>query len=36
MPNNYGNEVPPKFELFADRLEITSAGGLPSVFDEGA
>jgi predicted HTH transcriptional regulator len=32
--NNYSNEVPPKFELFADRLEITSAGGLPSGFDE--
>ncbi len=32
--NNYGNEVPPKFELFADRLEITSAGGLPAGFDE--
>jgi predicted HTH transcriptional regulator len=27
--NEYSNEVPPKFELFADRLEITSAGGLP-------
>jgi ATP-dependent DNA helicase RecG len=26
--NNYSNEVPPKFELFADRLEITSAGGV--------
>ena len=32
--NNYSNEVPPKFELFTDRLEITSAGGLPSGFDE--
>ncbi|WP_333873712.1 RNA-binding domain-containing protein [Methylobacter sp.] len=32
--NNYSNEVPPKFELFDDRLEITSAGGLPSGFDE--
>jgi len=32
--NNYSNEVPPKFELFADRLEITSAGGLPAEFDE--
>ncbi|MDO8954945.1 MAG: putative DNA binding domain-containing protein [Gammaproteobacteria bacterium] len=32
--NNYSNEVPPKFELFSDRLEITSAGGLPSGFDE--
>lgn len=27
--NDYSNEVPPKFELFSDRLEITSAGGLP-------
>ncbi|MDP1772879.1 MAG: putative DNA binding domain-containing protein [Methylobacter sp.] len=32
--NNYSNEVPPKFELFDDHLEITSAGGLPSGFDE--
>ena len=32
--NNYSNEVPPKFELFADRLEITSAGGLPPGFDK--
>ena len=32
--NNYSNEVPPKFELFSDRLEITSAGGLPAGFDE--
>ncbi|MDA3860142.1 MAG: putative DNA binding domain-containing protein [Melioribacteraceae bacterium] len=30
--NNYFNEVPPKFELFDDRLEITSAGGLPPEF----
>jgi ATP-dependent DNA helicase RecG len=27
--NDYTHEVPPKFELFADRIEITSAGGLP-------
>jgi hypothetical protein len=26
--NDYSNEVPPKFEIFLDRLEITSAGGL--------
>ncbi|MEA2014024.1 MAG: ATP-binding protein [Thermodesulfobacteriota bacterium] len=32
--NNYSNEIPPKFELFPDRLEITSAGGLPAEFDE--
>jgi len=25
--NNYSNEVPPKFEIFDDRLEITSSGG---------
>jgi ATP-dependent DNA helicase RecG len=27
--NDYSHEVPPKFELFADRLEITSAGSIP-------
>lgn len=27
--NDYSKEVPPKFEVFADRIEITSAGGLP-------
>ena len=27
--NDYTKEVPPKFELFDDRIEITSAGGLP-------
>ena len=27
--NDYTNEVPPKFEIFDDRLEITSVGGLP-------
>ena len=27
--NDYTNEVPPKFEIFSDRIEITSAGGLP-------
>ncbi len=32
--NNYTNEVPPKFELFSNRLEITSAGGLPSGLSE--
>jgi len=32
--NDYSNEVPPKFELFSNRLEITSAGGLPAGFDE--
>ena len=27
--NDYTDEVPPKFEIFADHLEITSSGGLP-------
>ena len=27
--NDYSNEIPPKFEIFSDRLEITSAGGIP-------
>ena len=27
--NDYTAEVPPKFEIFDDRIEITSAGGLP-------
>jgi predicted HTH transcriptional regulator len=27
--NNYSNETPPKFEIFSDRIVITSAGGLP-------
>lgn len=27
--NDYFNEVPPKFEIFSDRVEITSAGRLP-------
>jgi len=27
--NDYSREIPPKFEIFDDRLEITSAGGLP-------
>ncbi|MCI5057858.1 MAG: putative DNA binding domain-containing protein [Flavobacteriales bacterium] len=27
--NDYTNEITPKFEIFADRIEITSAGGLP-------
>jgi len=32
--NDYSNEVPPKFELFSDRLEITSAGSLPHGFSK--
>jgi ATP-dependent DNA helicase RecG len=27
--NDFTNEVPPKFEIFADRIEIFSSGGLP-------
>jgi predicted HTH transcriptional regulator len=27
--NDYATEVPPKFEFFEDRIEITSTGGLP-------
>ncbi len=27
--NDYTREVQPKFEIFADRIEITSAGALP-------
>jgi len=27
--NDYTREIPPKFEIFSDRIEITSAGGLP-------
>ena len=27
--NDFTGEVPPKFELFPNRIEITSAGGLP-------
>ncbi|MBD3777402.1 MAG: putative DNA binding domain-containing protein [Thiotrichales bacterium] len=32
--NNYTRETPPKFEFFADRLEITSAGSLPEDMNE--
>lgn len=32
--NDYTREVPPKFELFDDRIEITSAGGLPEALNE--
>ncbi len=27
--NDYTREIPPKFEIFPDRIEITSAGSLP-------
>ncbi len=27
--NDFTGEVPPKFEIFPDRIEITSTGGLP-------
>ena len=29
--NDYSHEVPPKFEIFDDRIEITSAGALPDM-----
>lgn len=32
--NDFSNEIPPKFELFSDRLEITSAGKLPDGFSQ--
>lgn len=32
--NDYSKEAPPKFEIFSDRLEITSAGGLVSGMNE--
>lgn len=32
--NDYTTEVPPKFELFDDRIEITSTGGLPDVLSQ--
>lgn len=32
--NDYTLEVPPKFEIFADRIEITSFGGLPQGMTE--
>lgn len=32
--NDYTTEVPPKFEIFDDRIEITSTGGLPNGINE--
>ena len=32
--NDFTREVPPKFEIFADRFEITSAGTLPEGLSE--
>ncbi len=32
--NDYTMEIPPKFEIFDDRIEITSAGSLPDGFSE--
>ena len=32
--NDYTNEITPKFEIFVDRIEITSAGGLPEGLSE--
>ena len=31
--NDYSREVPPKFEIFSDRIEITSTGSLPEGVD---
>lgn len=32
--NDYTTEIPPKFEIFDDGIEITSAGGLPESFSQ--
>ncbi len=32
--NDYSNEVPPKFEIFDNRIEITSAGSLPDLLSQ--
>jgi ATP-dependent DNA helicase RecG len=32
--NDYTNEAPPKFEIFDDRIEITSSGGLPEALSQ--
>ena len=32
--NDYTTEVPPKFEIFDDRIEITSKGGLPKELNQ--
>ena len=32
--NDWSNEYPPKFELFSDRIEISSFGGIQSEFTE--
>jgi predicted HTH transcriptional regulator len=32
--NDYSREIPPKFEIFSDRIEITSAGSLPEGISE--
>jgi ATP-dependent DNA helicase RecG len=32
--NDYSHEVPPKFEIFEDRIEITSAGSLPDAMSQ--
>ncbi len=34
LHNDYTAEVPPKFELFDDRIEITSAGGLSDALSQ--
>ncbi len=33
--NDFSGEVPPKYEIFPDRIEITSAGGLPEGLSQG-
>ena len=32
--NDFSNKIAPKFELFSDRLEITSAGQIANIFSE--
>ncbi|WP_291483147.1 Fic family protein [Cyclonatronum sp.] len=32
--NDYTREIPPKFEIFDDRIEITSAGSLPEALNQ--
>ena len=32
--NDYTREIPPKFEIFSNRIEITSAGALPEGLSE--
>src|SRR5574344_2505576 len=34
LHNDYSFEIPPKFEIFPDRLEITSSGTLPDMLSK--